>query len=70
MNDPNGMKKAMQYFHVIRRNFGYDIYEKASGLNIAKLYVIQTAPDDLNTMLRDVVVKAYYTYGKNQGMYR
>ncbi len=65
----SNVKKAMQLFHVVRQNYGYDIIEKASGLVICKLIAINSAPDYLNTMLRDAVVNAYYTYGKNLGMY-
>ncbi len=66
----SNVKKASQFFYVVRQPYGYDIYEKISRTLLGKLMVVNSAPDNLNSMLRDSVLNAYYEYGKNLGVYR
>ncbi len=70
MGATSSAKKAAQYLHVTRTSYGYDIYDKVSKINIAKLMVLKEASDEVNSTLRDAVVKAYFEYFKDLNVYK
>lgn len=62
-------KRALQFIGVRRVAGGYYLYDNNSGQLLASLSIIEGANDMLNSRLRDIVISAYYEYGRILGIY-
>lgn len=63
-------KQAIQFVSAQRVQGGYTLYDNYTGSLLATITVVDGANDIVNTRLRDVVINAYYEYGKVMGIYR
>lgn len=70
MGKVTGSNKAIQFISVQRCTGGYILYDRASHSVLARIAVIDSVNDLVNSRLRDTIINAYYEYGKALNIYR